>query len=417
MVTAVQKFRGKEVNPVRVEVCDIASDLGNCAKVPKKLVILIRIKNMPNIEEITARFRIEGRFVSARLLGSGHINDSYLVTTEPGLAPDYVLQRINGNIFTNIPELINNILKVTFHLNRRLQTAPQEYRTFQVIRLIQSVNSAYYYRDREEHFWRMYNHVTDSVSYDVIGNDSIAFEAGRAFGLFQYLTSDMDPSGLFEVLPGFHDAQLRLSNFRKSVERDVAGRRSAVTGEIRFTEARADEMQQIKRLGDEGKIPLRVTHNDTKCNNVLFSPEDKAIAIVDLDTIMPGYSLYDFGDAIRTGTNTAGEDEQNLDKVGINLELFESYTGGYLSVALPSLNQVELEHLAFSARYMTWLIGLRFLTDYLDGDVYYKTSFPEHNLHRARAQFKLLESMEMNAQKMEAIIDNQQTKYRSAHET
>jgi Ser/Thr protein kinase RdoA (MazF antagonist) len=263
----------------------------------------------------------------------------------------------------------------------------------------------------------MNNYVTDSLSYDEIGIDSIAFEAGRAFGLFQYLTADMDPSGLFEVLPGFHDAQLRLSNFRKSVERDVAGRRSSVNGDIRFAEARAEKMQQIKQLGEAGKIPLRVTHNDTKCNNVLFSPEDKAIAIVDLDTIMPGYSLYDFGDAIRTGTNTAAEDEQNLDKVGINLDLFEAYTGGYLSVALPSLNQVELEHLAFSARYMTWLIGLRFLTDYLDGDVYYKTSFPEHNLHRARVQFKLLESMEMNAQKMEAIIDNQQTKDQSAHET
>ncbi len=359
---------------------------------------------MPNIEEITAHFRMEGVFISARLFGAGHINDTYLVNTGPGNSPDYILQRINQDIFTNIPELTNNILKTTHHLRQKLMAAAPEFERFQIIHLIPSNNGAFYFHDREGNFWRLYHFIDDGRSYNLFENRTMAYEAGRAFGLFHFLTSDMDPSILFVVLPGFHDVSLRLQKFRKTVALDPAGRVAAVKNEIRFVETRAEKMVAIQRLGEQGKIPLRVTHNDTKCNNVLFNAANEAIAIVDLDTIMPGYSLYDFGDAIRTGANTAVEDEADFRKAVIDLELFEAYSRGYLSFAGKFLNPVEIQHLVFSARFMTYLIGLRFLTDHIDGDHYYKTAFPGHNLQRARVQFNLLESMEEKAVEMEKII-------------
>ncbi len=357
-----------------------------------------------NLTSIASQFKTEGRFVSAAPIGSGHINDSWLVTTSPADASDYVLQRINHTIFRNVPELTNNILRVTRHLKQRLMCRDRDLDWFHVIQLVETRNGEYYFQDPEGNFWRMYDHVRGTASYDVVGSPELAEEAGKAFGVFHYLTSDIDASALYDILPGFHHIGKRLQTFRETVKRDPVNRVREVATEIDFIESRAVEMHTILRLGEMGKIPLRVTHNDTKFNNVLFDPDGKAVAVVDLDTVMPGYILYDFGDAIRTGANTGQEDEADLAKVNIDLRLFEAYARGFLGITGKSLTADETSHLAFSAKFMTCLIGLRFLTDYIDGDRYYKTAFPGHNLQRARAQFRLLESMEEHFPEMQALI-------------
>ena len=362
---------------------------------------------MYNLTTIVSQFKTEGRFVSAAPIGSGHINDSWLVTTSPADASDYVLQRINHAIFRNVPELTNNILRVTRHLKQRLLCRDRDLDWFRIIQLVEARSGDYYFQDPEGNFWRMYDHVRGTASYDVVGSPELAEEAGKAFGVFHYLTLDIDAGTLYEILPGFHHIGKRLQTFRETVKRDPVNRVRDVVREIDFIEARADEMHTILRLGEHGKIPLRVTHNDTKFNNVLFDPAGKAVAVVDLDTVMPGYILYDFGDAIRTGSNTGQEDEADLSKVEIDLRLFEAYAGGFLGITGKYLTADESGHLAFSAKFMTYLIGLRFLTDYIDGDRYYKTGFPGHNLQRARAQFRLLESMEDHFHEMQAIISRQ----------
>jgi serine/threonine protein kinase len=250
----------------------------------------------------------------------------------------------------------------------------------------------------------MYNYIPGSVSYDVISDPDIAREAGTAFGTFQKLTSDLAGSDLVETIPDFHNIEARLKSFHETVRKDPAGRVRETTEEIRFVENRAAEMHRICRLGEAGIIPIRVTHNDTKINNILFNSEGRALCIVDLDTVMPGYSLYDFGDAIRTGASAAAEDEEDLSRVDIRMDLFRAYAEGYLSVANESLVPEEIRNLAFSARFMTFIIGLRFLTDHIDGDRYYRIRRENHNLIRARSQFRLVRRMEELSEQMEQTI-------------
>ena len=359
---------------------------------------------MNNLLSIVNQFHTEGTVVSIEPFGSGHINDSYLVTTKPGSAPDYVLQRINHEIFSNVPELINNILLVTRHVSGELLGKAANLDYFRIIQLTQARNGQFFIHDPQGNCWRLYNHIRGSRSYDVVANAGLASEGGKAFGIFQYLTSGIAPSSLFEILPDFHNIAKRLETFRSVVKANPAGRVKHAANEIDFAESRAEEMHTILRLGEQGKIPLRVTHNDTKFNNILFDDHTRAIAVVDLDTVMPGYILYDFGDAIRTGASRAAEDEPDLSNVGIDLALFEAYAQGYLTIAKKFLNPAETDHLAFSAKFMTYIIGLRFLTDHIDGDHYFKTGFPGHNLQRARAQFQLLRSMEDHFSEMQAII-------------
>ncbi len=353
---------------------------------------------------ILNQFTAAGTIASVKPLGSGHINDSYLVTTEPEAARDYVLQRINHKIFTNVGALSNNILTVTRHIANKLAQLAPSYDHFQIIQLIPTAAGKYFVQDEHGDYWRLYDYIRGSKSYDRVENPEAAFEGGKAFGTFQHLTSDIEASSLFEILPDFHHIGMRLAAFSAVVKHDPAGRVKDATDEINFITSRADEMHTILNLGNAGEIPLRVTHNDTKFNNILFDKSNKAISVVDLDTVMPGYILYDFGDAIRTGASTAPEDEPDLSKINIDLDLFEAYANGYLSIASRFLNFAETEHLAFSAKFMTYIIGLRFLTDHLNGDQYFKIKFAGHNLQRARAQFRLLESMEFNFTRMEEII-------------
>jgi hypothetical protein len=356
------------------------------------------------LDQIISNFRVEGRYISSERIGSGHINDSYQITTTDEIHSGYVLQRINHTVFRNIPGLMNNIRLVTDHINSKINSGDPVAGNLSCLRIIQSAQDQDFYTDEEGNFWRMYNFIAGTKSYDIVNDPDLAAEGGTAFATFQYLTSDLPIDNLVDTIPGFHNADFRLKNFRDVVQKDPVDRVKDVLPEISFVEERSEEMRSILKLGQRGKIPLRVTHNDTKFNNILFDLNNKARCIVDLDTVMPGYILYDFGDAIRTGANTTAEDETDLSKVGINLEMFENYSRGYLSIAKVFLNETEKTYLAFSAKFMTFIIGLRFLTDFLNGDKYFRIHYNTHNLSRARVQFRLLESMEENFGKMKELV-------------
>jgi Ser/Thr protein kinase RdoA (MazF antagonist) len=356
-----------------------------------------------NLQQVFSEFQAESPFLKAERIGSGHINDSFLIKTSG--SESYFLQRINHAIFKDIPGLMSNILKVTRHIEEKITSGDPLAQSFSVVRLIPATNNSWFHVDPGGNYWRLYNNLEGTISYDIVENTRLAFEGGRAFGLFQYLTSDIPVGGLIETIPDFHNIEKRLDSFRQTIVRDPEERASRIQKEIEFVEERAEEMTTILRLGKQGLIPLRVTHNDTKFNNILFDKAGKAICIVDLDTVMPGYVLYDFGDAIRTGASTGAEDEKDLRKVSLSLELFEAYSRGYLEIARNFLNEIEIANLPFSAKFMTYIIGMRFLTDYLGGDHYYRILHKDHNLQRAHAQFKLLLSMEENYDKMTEIIN------------
>jgi hypothetical protein len=358
-----------------------------------------------DILSIVKRFKIQGEPAAFERTGSGHINDSYRILMKESGGPGYLLQRINHAIFRDVPGLTANILAVTRHIGDKIRQGSSAL-PFSGLDLIQTQRGEFFHKDDDGNFWRLYNFIEGSRSYDLVPGPSLAYEGGRAFGVFLGLTSDLDATTLMETIPDFHNIETRLAAFRKFCTQNPSGRSESASKEIEFAERRADEMHLIRKLGAGGEIPVRVTHNDTKFNNILFDSRDRAICIVDLDTVMPGYVLYDFGDAIRTGANTGEEDEADLSKVGISLELFEAYSRGFLETALPFLTRAEKAHLAFSARYMTFLIGLRFLTDHIAGDTYYKIKFPGHNLQRAKAQFRLVRSMEENSLAMEKIISD-----------
>ena len=250
----------------------------------------------------------------------------------------------------------------------------------------------------------MYIFISDHRSYNIVDNPGKAFEGGKAIGRFQAMLSDMPGGPLFETIPFFHDIEKRLITFNQRVNEDPSGRAASVRDEIKEVLKRAEVMKIILNLGKEGKIPLRITHNDTKFNNILLDKNDKALCVIDLDTVMPGYVHYDFGDAIRTATNTAPEDEKDLSKINMDINLFKAYAEGYLSETAQTLNAIEKEYLAFAPQLITYTIGVRFLTDYIDGDNYFKIHHEHHNLQRAKAQLKLVGSMEEQYDEMKKII-------------
>ena len=355
-----------------------------------------------NIREILSNFNTTGEIVEYRKIVTGHINDSYYIKTSSTEHSGYFLQWVNNYIFKNVDGLMNNIATVTHHLAEKLASHPEL--SFKVLEIVPTKLHGRYYYETGGEYWRLYRFIDNAHSYDVVENTKIAYEGGKAFGLFMSLLADLPANRLLEPIPDFHNMEKRLGTFFRSLESNPAQRAELVPAEIEFVKNRASQMLTIPALVREGKLPMRITHNDTKFNNILFDSTNHAMCIVDLDTVMPGSVLFDFGDAIRTGANTAAEDEKDLSKVDINLPIYEAYTQGFLKSTRNSLNQVEVENLAFSARFMTFIIGLRFLTDYLDGDPYFRTSYPDHNLVRARVQFRLVEQMEKNAAQMELIV-------------
>jgi len=357
-----------------------------------------------DLEKLYKAFSAEEKFVSGKPFGSGHIHDTYKISTQGESSPGYILQRINTTVFRDVINLQRNIEIVTNHIRTKLAAMPGSDINRQCLKLIPACNGTTLHVDDEGDYWRMFLFIMNHRNYDMVNSEAIAFEGGRAIGGFVSLLADLPGNSVAETIPDFHNAEKRIENFKKSLTEDKAGRASEIIEETTEILSRSEEMKIILKLGSEKKIPLRITHNDTKINNVLLDENDKALCVIDLDTVMPGYVHYDFGDAIRTAGSTAAEDETDLSLVSISLPYFEAWTRGFLGETKGILTDTEKKYLSFSPQLITYLQAVRFLTDYLDGDVYYKTKTPHHNLQRAQTQLQLLKSMEVNAEKMEEIV-------------
>ena len=356
------------------------------------------------LKDIVGQFDVRGIISSIKPLGAGHINDSYKALTESPDTPDYVLQRINHNIFKNVEGLQENIRRVTDHIRNKLASAGVSDVESRVLRLAQTVDGKLFHKDTDGNYWRILYFIPDSHSYDAGITPELAFYAGRAFGDFQSMLADIPGEPLIETIPNFHNMESRLATFRQAVKDNKAGRLAEVQYMVDEIEKRADEMCKAERMNREGILPKRINHCDTKVNNVLFDVNNQVLCVVDLDTVMPGYVLSDFGDFMRTGANTGKEDDTVLDNISIDMKIFEAYTKGYLEKAKPFLLPVEKENLAFGAKLLTYMQTVRFFADYLDGDLYYKIHSPEHNWQRTVAQFKLLQNMEENFETMCTIV-------------
>jgi thiamine kinase-like enzyme len=318
--------------------------------------------------------------------GSGHINDTYRVKAGGKF---YILQRVNHTVFKNIDGLTENIKKISAYI-----ASHNKNHNMQFLHFYSDQDGKQIVEDDIGNYWRLMDYIANTKSFDIVENEKVAYSGGEAYGWFVKVLKDFPAETLMETIPDFHNIDFRLKNFKKAIKTDVKKRLKEVENEVLFVQQRAEEMRTILLSGQSGKIPLRVTHNDTKISNVLFDNQDNAVCVIDLDTVMPGYVHYDFGDAVRTFTNTAKEDEKDLSKVGIDMRLYHALYDGFLSQTQDVLSSDELSLLPFSAKFMTYIMGVRFLTDYLEGDVYYKTAYLRHNLVRAKNQFRLLESME-----------------------
>jgi hypothetical protein len=299
---------------------------------------------------------------------------------------------------------MSNIVRVTDHLRKKLGASPGADPQREVLTVVPARNGGNFFRDEAGEYWRCYLFVADHRSYDRVPSPELAREGGWHFGRFIGLLSDLPGPPLHETIPGFHDLDVQQRNFAAALEADADGRAAAVAAEIAFVRERAEAMGRIRRLELAGRIPRRVTHNDTKFNNLLFDGRGRGLCIIDLDTVMPGLVHYDFGDAIRSGCNRAREDEPDLDAVGLDIDLFQAYARGFLAALSGSLVPEETANLAFSAKLFAYMIGLRFLADHLAGDRYFRIAYPGHNLQRARVQFRLLTSMEDRFAEMEDIV-------------
>ena len=361
------------------------------------------------MKRIAEQFRLDGAVQSVATLGEGFINDTYIVTTERAR---YVLQRKNRNVFTDIPAMMRNIEGVTSFLREKVRRAGGDPRR-EVMTVIPTHDGALYYEDAAGDYWAATLFIEDSVTCQSASTPELARCGGEGIGRFQRMLADYGEP-LADILPGFHDIRSRFRQWDDALARDAAGRRASVAREIEWIECRRDEMLRFWQRVETGEIPRRVTHNDTKINNILFDKQGEVLCAIDLDTVMASTSLNDFGDAIRSYANTGDEDDRDLSRVGISLEMFSAYTDGYLSLRAAQLTDTEIGHLAFSARYITFEQVLRFLMDYIDGDTYYKIKYPDHNLVRTHAQYRLLQSMEEHYGEMCRIVDGIAAKYRNA---
>ena len=350
--------------------------------------------------EVTHHFRIQGEAAEICPWGSGHINDTFLV--EAGVR--YILQRMNRNIFVRPMDVMENITGVTSFLKEKIiKAGGDELR--ETLTVISSKDGKSLYQDADGDCWRMYYMIEDAMCYDKVETEEDFYESAKAFGNFGHLLSDYPAETLHETIPGFHDTKARFEVFQRAVEADVCGRAEETAAEIRFFQERKDITGVLGQMQAEGKLPLRVTHNDTKLNNIMMDKKTgKGICVIDLDTVMPGLSVHDFGDSIRFGASTGAEDEQDLSKVSLDLHLFALYTKGFLEGCQGSLTDIEVAMLPMGAKVMTYECGLRFLTDYLQGDTYFKTHREGHNLDRCRTQMKLVADMEAKWQEMEKIV-------------
>lgn len=359
------------------------------------------------LEEIIEKFNLSGEYVGYRTSNDGHINNTFVLSfNQDKDKKSYLIQLINTNVFKNPDELMENIMGVTDYL-RNIIIANGGDCERECLKVFMTVDGKPYFKDEKGNCWRCYNFITDAHACSTIDKPQTFFNAAKAFGTFQCLLADYPSETLHETIPNFHNTRSRFADFKKAVDDDLKGRAAGVQDEINFVLERECDTGILVDMLERGELPLRVTHNDTKLNNVMFdNSTDEGICVIDLDTVMPGLSLYDFGDSIRFGANTAAEDEKDLDKVTLSLELYKAYTEGYLSAAGKALTEKEVEYLPFSAKLMTLECGMRFLGDYLNGDTYFRTAYPEHNLVRCRTQFKLVREIEQHLDEMKKITQD-----------
>lgn len=357
------------------------------------------------LKDVCSKFSIYGDFVDAAPYGSGHINDTFAVIYgQGGTEVRYILQRINHNIFKNPPSLMDNIRRVTEHIGRKIAGDPSSSR--RVLTLIPTTDGMPFHRDGAGNYWRTYIFVEKADTFNIIENAGQAFEAAKAFGRFQKNLVDLTGPRLSETIPDFHNTVQRFKNLEKAVSEDKANRAKSVEKEIKFAFDRKGISEKLLKLNAQGLVPERITHNDTKLNNVLIDRgTGEGVCVIDLDTVMPGLALYDFGDLVRTSTSPAAEDEKDLSKISMQMHMFEALVKGYLGGTENFLVKDETANLAFSGKLITFEIGLRFLTDFLEGDVYFKIHREGHNLDRCRTQFKLVQSIEDQEDEMNSLVE------------
>ena len=357
---------------------------------------------MVKVENIVTAFEVEGNVVEYVPFGNGHINETKLVTMDNGV--QYVLQRINKNVFKRPDLLMENYVGVTKFIRKKIEEMGGD-PLREVLNAIPAKDGKPFTIDEEGQYWRLLVYVTESMSYDKVERPEQFYDSAVSFGDFQYMLRDYPAETLHETIVNFHNTPDRFRQLTEAIANDAKGRLAEVAAEVEFAKAREEFAGTLERARAEGKLPLRVTHNDTKLNNILFdSNTGKALCVVDLDTIMPGYSVNDFGDSIRFGATTALEDETDLSKVNFDISLYELYVKGFIEGAKGGLTEGELEMLPIGAIMMTFECGMRFLADYLNGDTYFRIHRPSHNLDRCRNQFKLVADMEAQLDQMKAIV-------------
>ena len=358
-----------------------------------------------HLPSVTTHFNVHGNFLSGEPYGSGHINDTYCVRyNQAGTPVRYILQRINHAVFRQVPELMANISRVLAHQHAALAAGPDD-ASRRAMTLVPTRDGVTFLEAADGTYWRLYLFVEGARTHDTIEHAAMAEAAAAAFGRFQHRMASLPAPRLHETIPAFHDTPDRYRKLEVAAAADTAGRAAGVARELAFARARADEAGRLTRMLAAGELPERVTHNDTKLNNVMLDDRTgEGICVIDLDTVMPGLALYDFGDMVRSACNSAAEDTPDSGAVQFRLPLFEALARGYLGTAREFLTPAEMGQLAFAGRLMTLECGVRFLTDYLAGDTYFRCHRPNQNLDRCRVQFALMAEMERAARDMQAII-------------
>ena len=354
-----------------------------------------------DLKKIAGQFQIEGKIKEVVPLGEGFINDTFIIHTEKS-SPKYILQRKNKRVFSPIPAMMENIKKVCDHIKAKVKKAGGD-PLREAMTIIPANDGKLYFLDEEDEYWAVSLFIEDTVAYEAAETPELAYAGGKGIGKFQSLVSDLKEP-LTDILPGFHNIRIRYEQWNAVLKKNPVGRKEKVTEEIEWIESRRNEMMDFWKLVENGTIPTRVSHNDTKINNILFDKNGEVLCVIDLDTVLNSTVLNDFGDAIRYYTNTGKEDDTNLENVSMNMEIFTAFAKGYLEEAGSFLTEKEIEYLAFSAKYITYEQVLRFLMDYIDGDNYYKIKSEDHNLVRTRAQYKLLTSIEEQYDTMKKVV-------------
>ena len=358
-----------------------------------------------DLAAVCSQFQIDGKLMAAARLGIGRINDTYEVRFSGGKRDLYVVQRINQNVFKRPLDVMENVQRVTEHLKCKMEECGSGDPLRNVLTLVPAKDGKCYLEDGNGDVWRTYLFIEGAVGHAVVDSPEQAREGARAFGAFFAGLVDLPGEPLHETIPGFHDTRGRYAALEEAIARDTWDRVAHAGAEIEFARSRKGIADMVAEIEADGQIPRRTTHGDTKLNNVLIDEDtDRAVCVIDLDTVMPGYILHDFGDMVRTFCNTAGERAGNLDSVCVDMAVFEAVVDGYLETAGPLMTPAELDTLVAGARTAAYEVGIRFLSDHLAGDVYFKSLYPGQNLERARTQMKLVESMEENEEQMLEIV-------------